>query len=585
MFRAATVLLVEDEPLMADSQRTLLTGCGYRVVVAHTGEDAFAQVRERPDIDLVLMDINLGLGWDGTEAAQAILAVRRLPIVFLSSHTEPDIVAKTERITSYGYVVKDSNPTVLDASIKMAFKLFEARQALEETEARQHTLLEQIPEVIAIINTFENVTYMSPNYSLWFGWSWEGHEVSTHWDRIHPDDRAECRTVLRELASGEVAVRTGRFRYRCPDSTYRTVEYRATDRTKDPLIDGVLLTFHDVSSTQALEETLVREQSLLRTLIASSPDPIFAKDLSGRYWAINDAGARKNGYEVAQMIGKTNFDLLPLEKALEYQKTDEYVLATGESVEAPERLVTPEGERYVSIRKSLWKDEAGRKLGVIGVSNDVTGWVLSQRRVEGLLAEKELVLREVHHRIKNNMATVAGFLILQAAESQDPTVVSALESARSRINAMMVLYDRLYRKDDFSQVSSKEYLGALIEQIVEGFAGLPVTIETQIADIALSLPVVQTVGIIVNELVTNALKYALTASVGTRVVVAAQALDQWIAVIVHDNGPGIKPGDGGEQGFGLRLVSLLAESLGGSVQFEAEAGTKVTLRFPTSGSV
>ena len=99
-----------------------------------TGLASAAAADGIPRIDLVLMDINLGEGMDGTEAAQRILAMRDIPLVFLSSHTEPEVVARTEGITNYGYIVKNSGPTVLFMSIKMAFKLHEARQELEASE-------------------------------------------------------------------------------------------------------------------------------------------------------------------------------------------------------------------------------------------------------------------------------------------------------------------------------------------------------------------------------------------------------------------------------------------------------------------
>ena len=94
------------------------------------------------EIDLVLMDIDLGKGMDGTQAAKAILEHRDIPILFLSSHTESDVVEKTEKITSYGYVVKNSSITVLDASIKMAFKLFEANGKLK-LELRERKEIER----------------------------------------------------------------------------------------------------------------------------------------------------------------------------------------------------------------------------------------------------------------------------------------------------------------------------------------------------------------------------------------------------------------------------------------------------------
>jgi PAS domain S-box-containing protein len=125
------LLLVEDEALIALSAKHSLERYGYDVTIASSGEKALELLESGTDFDLVLMDIDLGKGMDGTETAGIILQRRDLPIVFLSSHTEPETVEKTEKISSYGYVVKNSSITVLDASIKMAFKLFEANRQLK----------------------------------------------------------------------------------------------------------------------------------------------------------------------------------------------------------------------------------------------------------------------------------------------------------------------------------------------------------------------------------------------------------------------------------------------------------------------
>ena len=141
-----TILLVEDEAIIAMTEKATLEKYGYQVEIAHSGEQAIAAVAATPGVDLILMDINLGVGMDGTEAAAAILKNHDLPIVFLSSHMEPEVVEKTEKITSYGYVVKDSSITVLDASIKMAFKLFEAKKKEMEKESQREAALTALRE-------------------------------------------------------------------------------------------------------------------------------------------------------------------------------------------------------------------------------------------------------------------------------------------------------------------------------------------------------------------------------------------------------------------------------------------------------
>ena len=135
------ILLVEDDALIALGQKSQLENYGYHVELVNSGEKAVEKMRENPAVDLILMDINLGKGMDGTQAAGIILKDHEIPIVFLSSHTEPEIVEKTEKITSYGYVVKDSGTTVLDASIKMAFNLFTANQKQRESENRLEDII------------------------------------------------------------------------------------------------------------------------------------------------------------------------------------------------------------------------------------------------------------------------------------------------------------------------------------------------------------------------------------------------------------------------------------------------------------
>jgi PAS domain S-box-containing protein len=127
-----TVLIVDDQTIIALHQKVELEAYGYAVMLSSSGEDAIAKASDPAcRIDIILMDIDLGPGLSGPEAAKQILSIRQIPIMFLSSHTEPEIVETTEKISSYGYVVKNSGITILDASIKMAFKLFDAHRNIE----------------------------------------------------------------------------------------------------------------------------------------------------------------------------------------------------------------------------------------------------------------------------------------------------------------------------------------------------------------------------------------------------------------------------------------------------------------------
>ena len=142
------LLLVEDEAIIALGEKKNLERYGYEVVTATSGQKAIELCKADRTLDLILMDIDLGHGMDGTEAARLILQDRNIPIVFLSSHTEPEYVVRTEAITSYGYVVKNSSITVLDASIKMGFKLFQANQQTLALNKKLEATLDALPELL-----------------------------------------------------------------------------------------------------------------------------------------------------------------------------------------------------------------------------------------------------------------------------------------------------------------------------------------------------------------------------------------------------------------------------------------------------
>ncbi|MCX5814689.1 MAG: response regulator [Proteobacteria bacterium] len=205
-----TILLVEDEALIAVMEREMLERHGFNVILASSGEKAINTVRDTPAIDLILMDINLGRGMDGTEAAEIILKEKNIPILFLSSYTQAEVVQKTEKIASYGYVVKSSGETVLITSIKMAFKLFDAYQRLEEreealyqAEKKYRSIFDNVIEGIFQITPEERYLTVNPQLARIYGYSSPEEMIETITDvgrqiYVNPDERLEFLRILQE---------------------------------------------------------------------------------------------------------------------------------------------------------------------------------------------------------------------------------------------------------------------------------------------------------------------------------------------------------------------------------------------------
>jgi PAS domain S-box-containing protein len=218
-----TILLVEDEAITAMAEKSALEKYGYKVITAHNGTEAIEKAKAMTEIDLILMDINLGSGIDGTEAAEIILRQRDLPVVFLSSHMEPEVVEKTEKITSYGYVVKDSSITVLDASIKMAFKLFASHEEIRKNEERQQLILAALPIAIftSPLDPEVDTSWVSGDVEKVTGFSVEQYLAEKDFwrSRLHADDRKRVLAAYKNPAAGDEIVLE--YRWLCKDGNYK----------------------------------------------------------------------------------------------------------------------------------------------------------------------------------------------------------------------------------------------------------------------------------------------------------------------------------------------------------------------------
>jgi two-component sensor histidine kinase len=244
-----------------------------------------------------------------------------------------------------------------------------------------------------------------------------------------------------------------------------------------------------------------------------------------------------------------------------------------------------------------------RIVGVVGLANKATDydqndilqvsllmdvvWKVTERkkaedRIKSLLEEKELLLREVHHRVKNNLHVILGLIALQADSVRDPGTLAALRETGSRVRSLTVLYEKLYATSSFSSVSTGAYLPVLVDEILENFpVSASLAVEKRIDDFSLGIDKIQPLGILLNELLTNIMKYAFAGRAEGRIAVRATVSGPMVTVVVEDDGIGLPDSVdfGNSPGFGLTLVRELARQLDGSIRLERGSGTRVILEF------
>jgi len=246
------------------------------------------------------------------------------------------------------------------------------------------------------------------------------------------------------------------------------------------------------------------------------------------------------------------------------------------------RVLSPSGTLRRAMAAAIPRMCKKGEICFDGIEFDISELKESEERVKALLGEKELLLREVHHRIKNNMNTIRGLLVLQLSAERNPEAAASLKDAESRIQSMIMLYDRLDRTENFREMSIKEYLEPLIREIVGSFNNSRmVTIKTDIDDFILDVQNLSPLGIIVNELITNIMKYAFPGNNSGTIWVSASHIRGVVSLHIRDNGAGIPESVDFKKstGFGLDLVSMLTEQIGGSIRIERGNGTGFVIEF------
>ena len=368
------ILLVEDEAIVALSEKRMIEQHGFGVTVAHSGEQALEMARGESSFDLILMDIDLGSGMDGTETAEEILREHEVPVVFLTSHAEEEYVDRVERITSYGYVLKDSGEFVLVQSIKMALKLFRAHHQTAEKEERLSYVVNEAP-----VGIFESTSrgvfrHVNAEMAHILGFDSPEDALSYYTDLrsqlyAFPERRDEFLDLITEHGTVrdfrvELVRQSGEKVYAKLDAQRVTVTPAG-----ETVISGFL-----VDETQRRQAEGQREQSRqqYQSVVDLAQEMIVRHDLEGRWTFVNKATCRFFQQSREELLGQHYINYVHPEDQQKTQEAHDH-LRDHERVEGlVNRQWTPNGWHFVEWNSSLLIDEQGDLLGHQAIGRDVT---------------------------------------------------------------------------------------------------------------------------------------------------------------------------------------------------------------------
>lgn len=253
----------------------------------------------------------------------------------------------------------------------------------------------------------------------------------------------------------------------------------------------------------------------------------------------------------------------------------------GEPLVVAERRVERAGAHFdLEVRVSGIYGPAGRLTGVLCVGRDVTARKAHEEALQRSLAEKEVLLRETHHRVKNNLQVVSSMLALQGEASHDERFQALVQESRARIQTMALVHEQLYRTSAFSSVDLGAHLGELAAMAHRAYGGARVSLVTAVEQVPVGIGTALPVGLLCNELLSNAFKHGFPGARRGTVTVGCQARGGQVTVTVKDDGVGLPSGlVAASRTLGFRIVNTLVRQVGGTLTAGAEGGTTFTLTF------
>jgi len=315
------------------------------------------------------------------------------------------------------------------------------------------------------------------------------------------------------------------------------------------------------------------------------PGGAFIKDLGGEYVYANEQMNLFREGEPTEWVGRSDKELFPKEIAESRGTADQIVIQSGQPHRSTERAPGNDGIHEVLMHKFPLFNVQGSVEAVAGFVVDITDLKRAQARNEAALKQEVVLRREINHRVKNNLQVITSLLYLQCSKSEDPVVRAVLLESQARIRSLSLIYERLSGRGTITRIPFVGYMEQLATEVFAAFKvdqeaiKLNITSEEVFFDLDTAVPC----GLILTELISNALKYAFPAGETGEVKIDLHSMEGGLLCLtVGDNGIGFPDGFDLEKSnsLGMGLVSDLTRQLKGKVQLHNESGATARIIFP-----
>ncbi len=343
----------------------------------------------------------------------------------------------------------------------------------------------------------------------------------------------------------------------------------------------------EINERMEAEKVLQEQRNQLKTIFAVTPDLLVLLDRDFVYQAVNPAFCQFMGKQEEELIGKTDFEVFPRDKAEIYRQSDIEVMESGKLHILERQAFSADGkEKWLQVAKAPILDPTGKSTGILVSVRDITELKKMEEQIKASLREKEVLLREIHHRVKNNLQTIVSLLSLQSGYSKDKQVLEVFKNSQERVRAMALIHEKLYESRDLSQIDFQEYIHSLVAHLFESYSLRSdlVQLKMQIEDVTLDIDTAIPLGLLISELVSNSVKHAFPHHrKGELRINLSESEDEEYdyTLIIEDNGVGFSGGPDFQDSktLGMVLISSLVKKLKGIMALDRKNGTRFTIKF------
>ncbi|MDP3035716.1 MAG: PAS domain S-box protein [Methanobacteriaceae archaeon] len=351
---------------------------------------------------------------------------------------------------------------------------------------------------------------------------------------------------------------------------------------KDDVLSGM---FMDITDRKKYESKLKESEMQISVIFNTVSSGIVLVDSKGSIQLANQHLSELFGFTLSELDNMSYLDLIS-ESERKAAENSMIKLINGKTDFVHlERLYQRKDTStfWGELTGSRILNEDGTLKGLIGVITDITDRKKADEALKESLNEKEVLLREIHHRVKNNMQIISSLLNLQIQFEDFDETVSVLRESQGRIKSMSIVHEKLYRSDSFTKINFKEYLTSLISDIFYSYGvnkGL-IKWDLDIEDVHMGFDTAIPLGLIINELVTNSVKYAFPEESKGKIKIILKLKDENYFLTVMDNGVGIPDNIKPEktETLGLQLIISLINQLDGTMELDRSHGTKYKINF------